>query len=50
LPQDDPVRRRPDITRAIERLSWRPTVPLDEGLRRTIADFRARVERGDVRT
>jgi UDP-glucuronate decarboxylase len=50
LPQDDPVRRRPDITRAMERLDWRPTVPLDEGLRRTIADFRARVERGDVRT
>jgi UDP-glucuronate decarboxylase len=50
LPQDDPVRRRPDITRAMERLGWRPTVPLDEGLRRTIADFRARVERADGRT
>ena len=41
-PQDDPHRRRPDITRARERLGWSPTVPLDEGLRRTIDDFRGR--------
>ena len=44
LPQDDPVRRRPDITRAALRLGWRPRVELDEGLARTIADFRARIE------
>jgi UDP-glucuronate decarboxylase len=43
LPADDPVRRKPDIGRAIERLSWRPTIKLDEGLARTIADFRARL-------
>ena len=42
LPKDDPVRRRPDITRAVERLGWRPTIPLEDGLLRTIADFRAR--------
>ena len=41
---DDPVRRRPDITRAVEQLGWKPTIPLDEGLRRTIADFRERIE------
>ncbi len=41
-PQDDPHRRRPDIARARERLGWSPTVPLDEGLRRTIDDFRSR--------
>jgi UDP-glucuronate decarboxylase len=40
LPTDDPVRRKPDISRATERLGWRPTVPLEEGLRRTIASFR----------
>jgi UDP-glucuronate decarboxylase len=40
LPMDDPRRRQPDLTRASEVLRWRPTVPLDEGLRRTIAYFR----------
>jgi UDP-glucuronate decarboxylase len=44
LPQDDPVRRRPDISRAVERLGWKPTIPLDQGLARTIADFRSRIE------
>lgn len=39
LPQDDPRRRRPDITRAMEVLSWRPTVPLAEGLQQTIDWF-----------
>jgi nucleoside-diphosphate-sugar epimerase len=42
---DDPVRRRPDITRAIERLGWKPTVSLEQGLVRTIADFGARAGR-----
>ncbi len=40
LPSDDPVRRRPDITRAREVLGWEPAVPLDEGLAKTIAYFR----------
>jgi UDP-glucuronate decarboxylase len=44
LPADDPVRRKPDITRAIERLGWKPAIALDDGLARTIADFRARIE------
>jgi UDP-glucuronate decarboxylase len=39
LPPDDPVRRRPDISRAKERLGWQPTVPLQEGLRITIPYF-----------
>jgi len=43
LPTDDPVRRRPDITRAVEILGWQPTVPLEEGLTRTVADFRPRI-------
>ncbi len=42
LPADDPKVRRPDITRAQELLDWRPVVPLEEGLRRTIAYFRSR--------
>ncbi len=39
LPQDDPTRRRPDITRASESLGWEPKVPLRDGLSRTIAYF-----------
>ncbi|MBM3512369.1 MAG: SDR family oxidoreductase [Alphaproteobacteria bacterium] len=41
LPEDDPTRRRPDISRAKAQLNWAPSVPLDEGLSRTIAYFRA---------
>lgn len=39
LPQDDPKQRRPDITRARELLEWQPTVPVREGLAKTIAFF-----------
>jgi len=42
MPIDDPTRRCPDITLAREHLGWEPQVPLDEGLRRTIAWFEAR--------
>jgi UDP-glucuronate decarboxylase len=42
LPEDDPTHRRPDITRAITLLAWVPQVPLREGLRRTIEEFRGR--------
>jgi UDP-glucuronate decarboxylase len=41
LPQDDPRQRQPDITRAREQLGWEPTVPLEEGLKRTIDYFRS---------
>ena len=40
LPADDPVRRRPDITRARELLGWEPAVSLDEGLSPTVEYFR----------
>ncbi|MEB3163896.1 MAG: UDP-glucuronic acid decarboxylase family protein [Prochlorothrix sp.] len=43
LPEDDPRRRQPDITRAREWLGWEPTVALQEGLEKTIADFRERM-------
>ena len=39
LPADDPKQRRPDITLAKEKLGWQPTVPLKEGLVKTIAYF-----------
>jgi UDP-glucuronate decarboxylase len=44
LPQDDPRRRQPDITRAQTLLGWEPTIQLQDGLRLTIDDFRARIE------
>src|SRR6478752_2557299 len=40
LPQDDPARRRPDITKAEEKLGWQPVTDLDSGLDQTIAYFR----------
>ncbi|MEQ8735319.1 MAG: SDR family oxidoreductase [Rhodospirillaceae bacterium] len=40
LPQDDPVRRRPDITLAQKVLGWQPTVPLEAGLEKTVHYFR----------
>ena len=39
LPQDDPRRRRPDITRARDQLGWTPRVSLEEGLAKTCAWF-----------
>ncbi|MBO0710952.1 MAG: GDP-mannose 4,6-dehydratase, partial [Acetobacteraceae bacterium] len=39
LPQDDPVQRCPDITRAREQLGWEPRIPLEQGLRKTISYF-----------
>jgi UDP-glucuronate decarboxylase len=41
LPADDPKQRRPDIALAKRVLKWEPQVPLEEGLRRTIAYFRS---------
>ena len=41
LPQDDPRQRRPDITRARRMLGWEPTVPVREGVARTIEYFRS---------
>ncbi|MCW2646932.1 MAG: UDP-glucuronate decarboxylase [Pseudonocardiales bacterium] len=41
LPQDDPVRRCPDIDQARKVLGWEPTVGLDEGLSRTVEYFRS---------
>jgi dTDP-glucose 4,6-dehydratase len=48
LPKDDPKQRRPDITRAREQLGWEPRVPLEEGLRETIAWFRSVAGRGST--
>jgi UDP-glucuronate decarboxylase len=44
LPQDDPVRRKPDITLANEQLGWEPSIGIDEGLGPTIDYFRSCLE------
>jgi UDP-glucuronate decarboxylase len=44
LPQDDPKQRKPDITRAQKLLGWNPTIPLAEGLEKTVADFKNRMQ------
>ncbi len=50
LPQDDPQRRKPDITKAKTFLDWSPTVSLQEGLKLTIDDFRDRVTQAETET
>jgi UDP-glucuronate decarboxylase len=41
LPQDDPVKRKPDISLAKKTLGWEPTIQLDEGLSKTIEYFKS---------
>lgn len=43
LPKDDPKQRRPDLTKARQRLRWEPQIDLTTGLTRTITYFRGRV-------
>jgi len=49
LPQDDPKQRKPDITRAQTLLGWSPTIPLRDGLTRTVAYFAERIKGKDER-
>ena len=44
LPQDDPTQRKPVIDLAKKELDWEPTIPLDEGLKRTIEYFKKQLE------
>ena len=45
LPADDPRQRRPDISKANELFAWKPTVPLQDGLFKTISYFERLLER-----
>lgn len=44
LPVNDPMQRKPDITKAKELLKWEPSIELEQGLEKTISYFRALVE------
>lgn len=44
LPQDDPIRRKPDISIAREKLDWKPSTSLEEGLKKTINYFDSIIE------
>lgn len=46
LPEDDPTRRRPDITKARRLLGWEPKIELNEGLKRSLAFFKAKAAAG----
>ena len=43
LPEDDPRKRKPDITLAQKKLDWQPTIPLRDGLLKTIEYFRSKL-------
>ncbi|MHB1286175.1 MAG: UDP-glucuronic acid decarboxylase family protein [Leptospirales bacterium] len=43
LPSDDPARRKPDISKARHLLSWEPLIPVQEGILKTIQEFRTRL-------
>jgi UDP-glucuronate decarboxylase len=45
LPADDPRQRRPDLTRAKRLLGWSPSVPLKDGIRRTVDYFANRLQK-----
>jgi UDP-glucuronate decarboxylase len=47
LPQDDPMRRKPDISLANSKLGWSPKVDLKGGLAKTINNFDERLKRGE---
>ncbi len=46
LPQDDPTRRKPDITKARQLLDWEPRIELKEGLRKSLQFFKSRAVAG----
>jgi UDP-glucuronate decarboxylase len=43
LPEDDPLKRQPNIDLAKERLGWEPKTQLEEGLERTIKYFKEKI-------
>ena len=40
MPQDDPLKRKPDINKITKMLKWSPKIDLDKGLKKTISYFK----------
>lgn len=47
LPNDDPTQRKPDISLAMKVLDWQPTIPLEQGLEKTVRFFESLLAEGD---
>ena len=47
LPQDDPVKRKPDIKKALNNLDWKPQEKIDSGLKKTITFFKKNLIKGN---
>ena len=45
LPTDDPVRRKPDISRAKKDINWEPNIDVTDGLKKTIDYFKKQINR-----
>ena len=48
LPQDDPIQRRPDISKAAKLLDWDPQIDLDQGLVKTISYFEDLLKKSEL--
>ena len=49
LPEDDPVKRKPDINKALDNLDWKPKETIDSGLKKTITYFQKNLIKGNYR-
>ena len=49
LPQDDPIKRKPDIKNALNNLDWKPKETIDSGLKKTITFFQKNLIKGNYR-
>ncbi len=50
LPKDDPLKRKPDISLAKEKLGWEPKVNVEDGLLKTIENFDERLKQGEKKS
>ena len=48
LPSDDPIKRKPDISIAKEKLNWEPTVDIKDGISKTIEYFEQKLKNGEL--
>ena len=49
LPQDDPVKRKPDIKKAQDNLNWKPQEGIESGLKKTVTFFKNNLKNGNFK-